>query len=74
MTETRFTKVVCDFRKQFRLLFMISLLSIIVLVVSLAYIEAGTATYVVTVIQLVTFAAIGLLSGGLMIICARRDP
>ena len=74
MTDTRFAEVLCDFRKHFRLLFMVSLLSIVVLVAALAYVEPGTATYVITMIQLVTFAGIGLLSGGLMVACARRNP
>lgn len=73
MTETRFLDVLCGYRNRLRLLAMVSALSIIVLSVSLLYVEPGTATYVIAVVQLVTFGALFLLAGGLVVVCARRN-
>lgn len=72
MADVRFVDVLCEYRSQFRLLAMVSVLSILVLSVSLLYVDPGTATFVVAVIQLVTFGAILLVSGGLMFVCSRR--
>ncbi|SFL34001.1 hypothetical protein SAMN04487950_3443 [Halogranum rubrum] len=73
MTETQFVDLLCEYRTKFRLLAMVSTLSILVLSASLFYVESGTATYVIAVVQIVTFAAILLLSGGLIVVCERRS-
>ncbi|WP_148225407.1 hypothetical protein [Haloterrigena turkmenica] len=72
MAEETLVDAFCRFRHHFRLLFMVSLLSLIVLGAALGAIERGTGTYVITIVQLVTFAVIGTLSFGMMVVCARR--
>lgn len=72
MTNGSFLDVLCDFRKHFRLLFMVTLLSIGILLISLQYVEPGSGTYVITLVQLVTFGAIFLVSAGLMLLCGRK--
>lgn len=72
MTNRSFTAVLCDFRRHFRLLFMITFLSIVILFVSLQYVEPGSETYVIALVQLVTFGVIFLGSVGMMVLCGRR--
>ncbi|WP_222912921.1 hypothetical protein [Natrinema sp. SYSU A 869] len=72
MAEETLMDAFCRFRHQFRLLFMVSVLSLLVLGAVLPAIERGTGTYVITIIQLVTFAVTGSFSFGMMVICSRR--
>lgn len=74
MAEARFIDVLCDYKRQVTLLFMVSILALVVLAISLTYVETGSSTYVVTVVQLVTFGGIFLLSSALMLSCGRRNP
>lgn len=73
MTDVRFIDVLCDYKRQVTLLFMVSVLAIVVLSISMTVIEAGTATYVVTIIQLVSFGLVFVLSSALMVTCGRRS-
>ncbi|WP_226482789.1 hypothetical protein [Natrinema amylolyticum] len=73
MPEETFVDVLCRFRHHFRLLFMVSALSLLVLGAALTAIERGTSTYVITVLQIVTFLVIGSLSFGMMVVCGRRS-
>ncbi|WP_408960256.1 hypothetical protein [Natrinema sp. 74] len=72
MTEETLVGAFCRFRYQFRLLFMVSVLALIVLGAALPVIERGTGTFVITIVQLVSFAVIGALSFAMMVVCARR--
>ena len=74
MVDSSLFDVACDFRRSFRLLFMLSLLAIVVLVPSLLSINRASETYVITVVQVVTFGFLLLASGGLMVACARWGP
>lgn len=73
MSEETFSDVLCGFRHQFRLLFMVSVLSLVILGTALTLIESGTGTYVITVLQLVTFVVVGSFSLGMMVLCARKN-
>lgn len=73
MANRSFIGVLCDFRRHIRFLFMITLLSIVVLLVSLAYVEPGSGAYVIALVQLVTFGVIFLLSSSVMLLCARHS-
>lgn len=72
MADPSFLDVVCDFRRHLRYLFMISALSVVVLLASLAYVDPGSGGYVLAVVQLVSFGGILLLSAGGMVVCGRR--
>lgn len=72
MPEATFVDVLCRSRHKFRLLFMVSVLSLVILGVALPAIEPGTGTYVITVVQLVTFLVVGSFSLGMMVLCSRR--
>ncbi|GCF15861.1 hypothetical protein Harman_37960 [Haloarcula mannanilytica] len=73
MPDETFTTVLCRFRRHFRLLFMVSVLSLLILGTALTAIESGSSTYVITVVQIVTFLVLGSLSFGLMVLCARSN-
>ncbi|MDS0300637.1 hypothetical protein NDI76_17950 [Halogeometricum sp. S1BR25-6] len=73
MTDASFVDVLCDFRNQFRLLAMVSALALVVLAVALQFVESGTATYVISVVQIVTFVIIFIVSGTLLVVCTRRQ-
>lgn len=72
MADPSFLDVLCDFRRHLRYLFMLSALSIVVLLASLAYVDPGSGGYVLAVVQLVSFGGILLLSVGGMVACGRR--
>lgn len=72
MSEETFIDVLCRFRHQFRLIFMVSVLSVVILGTALTVIEGGTDTYVITVLQLLTLVIIGSFSFGMMVLCARK--
>lgn len=73
MTDARFVDVLCDYRNQFRLLAMVSALALVVLAVAMQYVESGTATYVISVVQIATFLFIFALSSALLVVCTRRQ-
>ncbi|RRJ29443.1 hypothetical protein EIK79_12435 [Halocatena pleomorpha] len=73
MSEETFIDVLCRFRQQFRLLFMVSVLSVLILGTALTIIESGTGTYVITVLQLVTLVVIGSFSFGMMHHCTGKN-
>ncbi|WP_238717338.1 hypothetical protein [Natronorubrum halophilum] len=52
---------------------MVSVLSLLVLGAALTAIERGTSTYVITVVQIVTFVVVGSFSLGMMVLCSRRS-
>lgn len=70
--DTALMDVVCDFRQSFRTVFMLSLLAIVVLVPSSLYVEPGSSTHLITMIQLGTFTVLLLASGTMMVVCGRR--
>ncbi|ESP87006.1 hypothetical protein [Candidatus Halobonum tyrrellensis] len=72
MADVSFVDVLCDFRRHLRYLFMISVLSIVVLLASLVYVDPGSGGYVLAVVQLVSFGVVLVLSGGGMVVCGRR--
>lgn len=73
MNDRSFLDVLCDFRRHFRILVMISVLSIVVLLASLRYVDPGTGAFVVAIVQLMTFGPIAVAAGGLMVLCGRRS-
>lgn len=73
MTDVRFVDVLCDYRDQFRLLAMVSALALVVLVVAMQYVESGTATYVISLVQIATFLFVFGLSSTLLVVCTRRQ-
>jgi len=73
MADERFLTVLCRFRHHFRVLFMISVLSLLILGTALTAIESGSGTYVITAVQVITFLIIGSLSFGLMVLCSRGN-
>ncbi|WP_137289138.1 hypothetical protein [Natronorubrum halophilum] len=73
MSEETFVDVLCRSRHRFRLLFMVSVLSLLILGAALTAIERGTSTYVITVVQIVTFVVVGSFSLGMMVLCSRRS-
>lgn len=73
MSDETFIDVLCRSHHQFRLLFMVSVLSVVILGTALMVIERGTGTYVITVLQLVTLIVIGSFSFGMMVLCTRKN-
>ncbi|WP_330633400.1 hypothetical protein [Halocatena halophila] len=73
MTDEGFLDVVCTYRTQFRILAMVAVLSIILLGVSLRYVSPTSGTYVVAVVQLVTFGGVFCVTSWLMVRCARLE-
>jgi len=73
MDRDRLLDAACQFSRGWQLLFVISFVSLVVLGLSLDVVEPGSATYVVTVIQLVSFGALFLFTGGLLVLCIRRE-
>ncbi len=73
MTDEGFLDVVCVYRTQFRVLAMIAVLSIILLAVSLRYVSPSSGTYVVAVVQLVTFGGVLCVTSWLILRCARIE-
>ncbi|WP_049954691.1 hypothetical protein [Halostagnicola larsenii] len=73
MSEETFVDVLCRSRHKFRLLFMVSVLSLFILGAALTAIEPGTGTYVITILQIGTFLVIGSVSLGMMVVCSRRS-
>jgi hypothetical protein len=72
----RFSQVlidrVCQQESMLRSLFAICSAVFLLLLVSLGVVASGTATYVITVIDLVSVTVIGSIAGTLLIACQRR--
>jgi len=71
MDRARFLDALCAHARGLQLLLVVSVVCSLVLVVALGAVEAGSATYVVAVVQLVSFAAVGLLSAASLVACVR---
>lgn len=69
----RYLDNVCTHETGLRYVFIVSLLSTLILSGAFALIDPGTATYYVTVLQLVTFVLLMALSLTLVLTCARRE-
>ena len=69
----RYLDNVCTHETGLRYLFIVSLLSTLILSGAFALIDSGTATYYVTVVQIVTFAPLMVLSLVLLLACSRRE-
>lgn len=73
MRDTRFVKVLGNYMMQIKFVLVISAVSIVLLVAALPSIQPGTTTYVLTLIQLVTFTGLFVLMTGLLWIVRAAD-
>lgn len=69
----RYLENVCLHETGLRYLFIVSLLSTVILSAAFTMIEAGTATYYVTTLQLITFVPLMGFSLALLLVCSRRE-
>ena len=74
MASNGFLDHLCEHATGIRYVFIVSMLSILVLLWSLTVVQTGTGTYYIALIQLGTFALLAVLSFVLMIACHRIDP
>lgn len=72
MANRSLLDIACDFRRSFRIVFMISLFAIAILIPPAIAIDSDSGTFVITTIQLVTFSILLVASGGMMIVCGGR--
>ena len=72
MADRSLVDAACDFRSSFRILFMVSLLAVVILTPSAFAVDPDSGTFVITVVQLVTFAVLLVASGGMMVVCGGR--
>lgn len=61
----------CQSARGLQVLFTVSIVSIVVLLGSLTVVEPGSATYVIVLVQLVSFAGVFLLTGTTLLLCVR---
>lgn len=73
MASKKYIDHLCERETGIRYVFIISLLSIVLLMGSLTVVTPGTGTYYIAVIQLITFGALVVFSFGLMTYCHRRE-
>ncbi|RRJ30109.1 hypothetical protein [Halocatena pleomorpha] len=71
MNRDRAIASLCRSARGLQLLFVVSLVSIGVLLASLRVVTPGSATHVITMVQLVTFAGLFALTGTALLICVR---
>lgn len=64
---------VCLFQTQLTALFSFCLLLFFLTLVSLTVLEKGTASYVISIINLAGIVLFGSVSGGLLFCCKRRE-
>lgn len=62
----------CQSARRLQFLFVVSLVSVVVLLGSLTVVEPGSDTYVIAMVQLVSFAGVCLLTGTTLVLCMRR--
>lgn len=72
MDWSRFLDILCQSARGLQILFVVSLVSIVVLLASLQVVEPGSGTYVVAVVQLVSFAGVFVLTAIGLYLCVRR--
>lgn len=72
MDRGRFLDTLCQSAKGLQILFVVSVVSIVVLLASLRTVEPGSDTYVIAVVQLVSFAGVFVLTGSALYLCVRR--
>jgi Na+/proline symporter len=63
---------ICQQESTLRGLFALCSVVFLLLFVSLGVVTRGTATYVITVVDLVSVTVIGSIAGTLLIVCQRR--
>lgn len=63
----------CLFQTQLTALFSLCLLLFLLTLASLVVLEKGTASYVISVINMVGIVLFGSVSGGLLFYCKRRE-
>lgn len=71
MNRDRAIDALCRSARGLQFLFVVSVLSIGILLASLRVVDPGSATAVITVVQLVTFAVIFAITGTALAICVR---
>lgn len=71
MDRDRALNALCQSARGLQVLFVISLVSIGVLLASLRVVDPGSGTYIITVVQLVTFAGLFALTGTALAVCVR---
>ena len=72
MDRSGYLDVLCQSARGLQVLLVVSTVSTVVLLGSLGVVEPGSDTYVIAVVQLVTFVGIALLSGSALLLCVRR--
>lgn len=72
MDWSGYLDALCQSARGLQILFVVSTVSIVVLLVSLQFVEPGSGTFVIALVQLVTFAGIFLLSVTTLVLCLRR--
>lgn len=73
MASKTYIDHLCERETGIRYVFIISLLSIVLLMASLTVVTPGTGTYYIAIIQVITFGALVVFSFGLMTHCHRRE-
>lgn len=71
MNRDRAITALCQSARGLQLLFVVSLVSIGVLLASLQVVDSGSATYIIAVVQLVSFAGLLALTGSALVVCVR---
>lgn len=74
MTDTSYLEVLCRFSRHIRIVGMVSVLCIVLLLASLYFGDLDRGTYIITVVQLVTFLILGVGAFGVLVVCARHSP
>lgn len=72
MDRDRFLDALCQFTRGLQVLFVVSLVSIIVLLLSLEVVESGTDTYFIIIIQIVSFAGVFAFAASALYLCMRH--
>jgi hypothetical protein len=73
MSSKKYVDHLCERETGIRYVFIISLLSILLLMGSLTVVTPGTETYYIAVIQVITFGFLIVFSFGVMVYCHRRE-
>lgn len=72
MDREQLLDALCERARGWQLLFVVSLVTVIILLPSFRAVEPGSATYVVVVVQLVGFGIIGVLAGSVLYVCMQQ--
>ncbi|UPM44280.1 hypothetical protein [Halocatena salina] len=71
MDRDRAVTALCRSARGLQFVLVVSLVSIAVLLASLRVVDPGSATYVITMVQLITFVGLFAITGAALTICVR---